>query len=109
MGTTCVIEENVVFVCAEQWNIITTWKRNIQVAINHNSIRHSYDLALLDCADYYPSLPRAIDHLRNDPFPLAWDVGEDAKSEASDQVVAERGAHSGIEMVQAVDPVQDSG
>jgi hypothetical protein len=58
-------------------------------AINHSSIRRSYDLALLENAEYYPSLPRAIDHHRNDPFPLAWGaVGVDAKPEASDQVAA---------------------
>lgn len=75
----------------EQWDSMTTWDRNTQDAINHSSIRRSYDLALLDCADYYPSLPRAIDHLRNDPFPLPWEaVGADAKFEASDRVVAER-------------------
>ena len=80
-----------VFACAKQWDSITTWNRNIQDAINHSLIRRSYDLALLDCADYYPSLPRAIDHPRNDPFPLAWEaVGADAKSEASDRVVVER-------------------
>jgi hypothetical protein len=85
------MEEIAVFVCAKQWNSIATWNRNIQDAINHSSIRRSYDLALLDCADYYPSLPRAIGHLQNDPFLLAWEaVGADAKSEASDPVVVER-------------------
>ncbi len=55
------------------------------VAINHSSIRHSCDLVLLES----PSLPRTIDHHRNDPFPLAWEaVGADAKSDASDQIVA---------------------
>lgn len=96
------------FICAKHCNSTTTWNRNIQDAINHSSIRRDYDLALLDCADYYPSLPRAIDYLRNDP--LAWEaVGADAKSGAFDRVVAERQAHSGDDMVQAVDLVQGSG
>jgi len=59
--------------------------------INHSSIRHSYDLVLLESADYYPCFPRAIDHHLNDPFPLAWEaVGVDAKPEASDQVAAKQ-------------------
>jgi hypothetical protein len=58
-------------------------------AINHSSIQHNYDLVLLENADHYPSLLRAIDYHRNDPFPLAWEAVEvDAKSEASDQVAA---------------------
>ena len=78
-------------VCAKQWNSMATWNFNIQDAINHSSVRRSLDLDRLDCADCYPSLPRAIDHLRNDPLPLAREaVGVDAKSEASDRIVVER-------------------
>jgi hypothetical protein len=77
-----------------RWNGITRMIHATAIykdAINHSSIRHGSDLALLESAGYYPSLPRAIDRHRNDLFPLAWEaVVVDAKFESSDQVAAEK-------------------
>ena len=77
-------------------------------AINRSSTRLDYDLALPECAHYCPFLPRVIGHHQNDPFPMASKVVEvDARSEASDQVLARHYEHSEADMAPG-DPAQGS-